>query len=269
MNGLIKRLDPIWIIRSVSIASESFLIDHFMEVITRIYQYEIFKPMMDLVASKACEKKLYFKIIPKKMFNLDEGNCRTIESGVFNKFLNKFIAKKEYTITIRKITPDVIIHEIGHMMEKEAELQLSEGFKNAITSDIKGRNFGNLSLGAAINSVLVKEVANYPIDQIGSELFTRYFQMLAMAKEVSGKAADYAFSLGEVYKAFPATELWMFENLYKRLMPKFNTDIVKASEQYIVPIEEIEHKWSGEKVKSFHGGDKDIRWSKSIKSIKD
>lgn len=269
MKGLIKRVDPLEIIRSASSASERFLIDNFMDVITRVYQYEIFKPMMDLVASKAYEKKLYFKIIPKEMFHLDEGNCLTIEGGVFNKLLNKFVAKKEYTITIRKITPDVIIHEIGHMVEKEAEIELGEGFKKAIISDIKGRNFGNLSLGAAINSVLVNEVKGYPVEQMGSELFTRYFQLLAMAKEVSGKAADYAYNLAEMYKAFPATELWMFDNLYKKLMPKFNTDIVEASKQYIKPIDEIEHKWSDEKIKSVHPDKENKRWIKSIKSIKE
>jgi hypothetical protein len=270
MSNLVVSLDPKNIIQQNSHAAENYLTNHFMEVIAKLYQYEMFKPMMDLVASKAYERRLQFKITPKEMHHLDEGNCKTIESGTFNKILNRILAKKEYTITIRKITPDVIIHEIGHMVEKETNLELTTGFRDSITNDIKSRSYNNVSLGAAINSVLIKEVAAYPIMQIGSELFTRYFQLLAMAKEVSGKAAEYAFNLTEVYKAFPATELWIFNYLYPKLTPHFNTDIVAASRKYITPIDEIKHKWSDEKIRSFHkNGKEKTNWTHSIKSIKD
>lgn len=260
MSSVIQTINPIEIIRKNTSGTEKYLVDNFLEVITKIYAYEIFKPMMDLVTTLCMQGRLNFKLSPKTVFELDEGNCRTVETRGGNKF---------FTITIKKIKPDVIIHEIGHMVENESAIILDASFNRAILSDIHNMMARNISLQTAIKQVMVLQVANYPNNQKGSELFTRYFQLLAMAKEVAGYSAEYAYTVLDVYKAFPLTIDWIWDKLYKPMISRIDLRIAKISQQFIIPIDEIKHKWAGEKVETFHKDKKPNKWSSSIKSIKD
>lgn len=261
MSILVKKFDPIEIIKKSSTARDPSLVNQFIEVIERIYQYELFKPMMDLSSTLCFESRLQFIIEPKEFYMLDEGNCVTIEA-----FGN---TKKKYRITIRKIKADVIIHEIGHMIEKESDTSLDTSFNKAIVADIKNLKTGNISLQSAINDIMISQVAPYPNSQKGSELFTRYFQLLSMSKEVAGFAAEYGYTIAEVYKAFPLLEAWLWDHFYSSMIAKINIDIAKNSTNYIKPISDIKHKWAGEKVTSSHAGRPQPKWSANVKSIKD
>lgn len=260
MSTLTNSSNPLEIIRKQTTASEAYLIDNFIEVIRRIYAYEIFKPMMDLVTTLAMQDRLSFKLSPKTVFELDEGNCQTVESRNGNKI---------FVISIKKIKPDVIIHEIGHMVEHESGIILNASFNKAMITDIHMLATRNISLQTAIKDVMVLQVANYPNNQKGSELFTRYFQLLAMSKEVSGFAAEYAYTVLDVYKAFPLTIDWIWEKLYKPMINRIDVRIAKNSQSFIIPISEIKHKWAGEKIETFHKDKKAGKWSGSVKSIKD
>lgn len=269
MANIQQSTDPLELIRISTSASEEYLTIRFMEVIKKLYQYQVFKPLLDLSVSMIIENRLLFKIQEKTGFELDEGNCQTVESGFFDSIRGIFNKKNRYTITIKKISPDVIIHEIGHMVEGESEIDLSSGFNDAIIADIKDLYQHNLSLTSAIKNILVLQVANYPNNQKAGELFTRYFQLLAMSKEVAGKSIEYSYLISEMYRAFPRTEAWLFENLYKPISAKVNPGVVFASTKYIKPIEEIEHHWAGEKIQSTHHNPSKPTWRKTIKSIKD
>jgi hypothetical protein len=260
MSSLSRSNNPIEIIRQKTSATEPYLIDNFIDVIKKIYAYEIFKPMMDLVTTLAIQGRLTFKLSPKTVFELDEGNCRTVEMRGGNKF---------FTITIKKIKPDVIIHEIGHMIEGESGVSLDATFNRAIITDIHMLATRNISLQTAIKNVMVFQVANYPNNQKGSELFTRYFQLLAMAKEVAGFSAEYSYTVLDVYKAFPLTIDWIWNKLYKPMIARIDIMVAKTSQQFIIPIDEIKHKWADEKVEAFHKEKKGSKWSSNIKSIKD
>jgi hypothetical protein len=257
--SLIKKYPPaIDIIKSQTIAQDSKLLDQFMYYIEKIYQYEFFKPMMDLVTTKCMQSILKFKIMPKQFYELDEGNCMTVEEG----------ARKSYTITIKKITSDVIIHEIGHMIEKESGVQLDINFKRAIFRDLELQNTRNISLKTAIKNIMVAEVAGYPDTQKASELFTRYFQIIAMAKEVAGHTAQYGYSVTEVYRVFSNMEAWTWDYLYKDMIRRVDANIAQQSLIYIKKLEDIRHPWANEKVTSMHKEPTKPTWSKSIKSIK-
>lgn len=265
---------PIEILKSASIAKDSMLLDQLVEIMQSIYRYELFKPIMDMSATLAKEGRLRFVTEPKQFYALDEGNCVTIEGGTFDKFTNIFRSSKNYKITIKKLTADVVVHEIGHMIENESGVSLDSAFLRAVHADISAKHSGNVSLNAAIKQVMIDEVANYIDSHKASELFTRFFQLLAMSKQVAGFGAQYGYRVEDIYKGFPNFTKWLGDVLYPRLISRIDPSIAQNSQSYIIPIEEIKHEWSTQKARSIHGhkapGDKSpSRWSKNVTSIKD
>ncbi|MDF3047953.1 MAG: hypothetical protein K0R73_1071 [Candidatus Midichloriaceae bacterium] len=264
---------PIAILKSASIARDPLLLEELVRIIESVYRYELFKPLMDIAATLALQKRLILIAEPKQFYALDEGNCITIEGGAFDKFTNIFRSNKNYKITIKKMSHDVFIHEIGHMIENESGIMLDADFNKAIHADISVKHSGNVSLNAAIKQVMIDEVANYNESHKASELFTRFFQLLAMSKQVAGFAAEYGYRVEDIYKAFPNFTKWLNSALYPRLNRRVDPQIAISSKAYIVPLEEVKHEWSKEKVKSIHGAPKPgqtfTKWSRGIKSIKD
>ena len=62
MNSLIVNINPIELIKSRTAAENSLNLERFINQITKLYQYEIFKAMLDLVATLCSRGKLSFKI---------------------------------------------------------------------------------------------------------------------------------------------------------------------------------------------------------------
>ena len=262
MHEIDNFIDPIEILLEHTSAKERYLHDDFIDLIKRIYQYEIFKPFLDFVVTACREKRLNFFLEVKGVLDLNEGNCKTIETrGVTNV--------KKYTITIWKITPDVVIHEISHMMEKETGVNLATEFVTALKTDLRNKANFSLTLEEAVKDVLITQVGAYPKNQVNSELFARIFQLFAMSKEVMGKNKSYGFSVIDIYKAFPKIQAWICDTVYSNLIPRINESVAQTSQNYIKPIDQIAQNWANEAVPSFHVDKKDKRWSKSIKSIKD
>ncbi len=266
---------PIEIIKSASVAADSIMLAHLIEIMQSIYKYELFKPIMDISATLAKEGRLKFIAEPKEFYMLDEGNCVTIEGGAFDRFSNIFRSSKKYTITIKKLSYDVVVHEIGHMVEKESGIPLDAAFRKAIYDDISVKHSHNVSLNAAIKQVMVDEVAPYEDSHKLSELFTRFFQLLAMSKQVSGFAAQYGYKVEDIYVAFPNFTKWLGDVLYPNLIKRIDPQIAQSSQAYIIPIEHIKHEWAKERVRSVHGHTSSAsekqptRFSRNIKSIKD
>lgn len=264
-------IEPLQIIKESTLSSDPYLLEQFLKQIEKISQYEIFKPFMDLVTTLCRAKRLSFVIEPKQFFHLDHGHCITIEGGVFDKFTNAFRSSKRYKISIKKISADVIIHEIGHMVEKECSIKLDDAFKEAIAYDMSYKHSSNVSLQSAMKDIMVSELAGYPDDHKLSELFTRFFQIMALAKEVSGLASPYGYRVSDVYKAFPKLNAWLVDILFSVISKFVDEDIAKLSKKYIKAVEDIEHKWSEEKVSSFHktSSTSPKKWSGTVKSIDD
>ena len=256
MSKLTHSFDPINIIKNSTTAKDKIFNEEFITVIQKCYNYAILKPFLDITTTICNLGRLRFEIYPRDFYMLDEGNCRTFQS--FGS------GKKKYIITIRKITADVIIHEIGHMLEKEAEIILDNSFNQALYSDIKNADtVPNKSLQSAIKDVMVDQVRGYPQSQRGAELFTRFFQLLAMSKEIAGFTADYGYKITDFYSAFPEMSDWLVDECYPKFNKLVDPSIANASERYVIPIDQIKHKWSGEKIKSFHGASgKEKSWKR-------
>lgn len=280
-------MDPIKIISNNTYYKEEHLLVRFINVITHLYQYSIFKDILDLVATKAYDNHLKFKISDMTKFDLNEGNCMTIFPDDFlDKMRNKIMSEKKYLINIKKITGEVIIHEIAHMVYNDTEDKLNpQNFMNAITEDISNIDTKNVSLKDAVRNVCVKEVAQYPKEQHIPELFARYFQMIAGTHEITRYGASYAYNMNEVERVFKITYIFITKQLNTMLKNKINNVIADVSRNYIKNVSEIKHRWTGEKIQSFHGAEQINKssndsstdlvkkstktWTKSIKSIGD
>jgi hypothetical protein len=260
---------PIEIIRNNTSAEEESIYNKFIAEITKLYQYNIFKPMLDLVSTLCLKNRLRFNLYDRRFFEFDEGNCKTIEGGTFNKLLNKLKQERSYIITIKKVSNEIIVHEIAHMMEKEAEFSSLHPFVECIMKDIKQQNTNNISLKSAVNQIMITEVDNYHANHKASELFARFFQLVAMTKEVAGFAAQYGYTLHDIYQFFPSTIEFFAGDFHKNIIAKIDIKMAMQSQKYIKPLGDIEHKWSEEKAKSIHSKPNRPQWSKSIKSIKD
>lgn len=267
MSQLENIIDPIKIISSCCSYKSAHLEKDFLHIISKLYQYEIFKPYLDFVSTLCHQKCLRFEIEEKAIYHFDEGNCKTFTT-IIDAFGN---SKKNYVISIKKIMPDVLIHEITHMLENELSIDLESGFASALKTDLSIQSNFTTTLTAVVRTVMIKEVAGYPKDQVNSELFARILQLFAMSKETMGKMATYGYSISDMYKAFRNTNRWIHIHLFRLLYPKIDPQIARASMRLQKPINEIVHNWAQDAIKSFHK-DKappSRKWGSAIKSIKD
>jgi len=146
-----------------------------------------------------------------------------------------------------------------------------QGFAEIVQSDISISASTNVSLQAAVRQIMIKEVGNYKEHHVNSELLARYFQLMAMTKEVSGYGGEYGYNLQDMYRFFLNTSQWIANYMYPRILSKIYQDIALASRDYLKTVDEIQHKWSEERVSSLHGqraGQGRNMWAKTIKSIK-
>jgi hypothetical protein len=239
-------LMPLEAIENILLAGDERMSKDFMSVVRLLYRFDIFKPLLDLCASLAKQKRLTFKMQPRKFYTIDEGNCLTHTSHKDGKI------HRQYIITIKQISGDVIIHEISHMLEKESDIQLDGMFMEAAYSDIGTQHSANVALNALVRRVMVLELETYPKLQHPAELFARFFQVMAMSKDVVGHAADSGHKVEDVYKAFPNIIKWFAEIAYPLFMSKIDAEIAQQSRKYIVPLQDIKHHWSDARVKSKH-----------------
>lgn len=263
--------NPIEIIRSVTKAETSQMELVFIDMIKSLYRFELFKDMLDLCMTIANEGRLKFVVQNKEFYALDEGNCLTIDGGVFDTIRGVFKSKKSYTITIKKLASDVVVHEIGHMFEKESGVSLDNEFMSAIGADISSKFSGNISLQSAIKQIMVDEVVGYKKSHHASELFTRFYQVLAVSKDIAGYSSSYGYKVQDFIKAFPNTIAWAERRLRSVIVGKIDMQVAESTKHMVVPIEEIEHKWTDEKIRAIHGkeGNEASKWSRTVKSNKD
>lgn len=273
MSNIALSSDPIHIIGS-SIEGQDIKLKHkFLSQIKHLYQYQIFKPLLDLAATKIALGQLKFKIHESRFFDLDHGNCKTIiiNEGKFNTFLRKINLRKQYCITIKNVAAEVIVHEIAHMVEQEAKGFNLAAFTNIISTDIKKAVVSNPSLAQALNHIFTQQVSHYAEDQKSSELFARFFQIFAAAKEVAfNKAESYAYNLTQVASVLDTTISYVNNNLISALQEAIDINIARLSTNYIKELSKIEEKWADRRTQSIHGAHSgsNLQWRQSIKSIK-
>lgn len=264
MNIITRTFDPISLFESSCTGSDEKMLKHFSLMIKHLYQYKIFQLILDLTASRIYDKVLTFRLHDQRFFDLDEGNCKTIYGNTINKLFNKVRTQNIYQITIKKLSYEVIIHEIAHMIEKEMKIDLKQ-FINTINYDLSNKPI-SIGLHHKIEQTLITELKAYPANQRDSEMFARYFQILCASKEISGNNSDF-YSIKQALDYFKETTQ-LINTLYDNVMLySIYPDITRISSNFIIDISKVHHKWSEQKVQSIHIG-KTAKWSNAVKSIK-
>jgi hypothetical protein len=76
-----------------------------------------------------------------------------------------------------------------------------------------------------------------------SELFARFFELLAMSRDVGGWG-EYYFTYLEASKFFANTINWFFDTLNPILLKKSDIGIVATSAEFISNLEPYKKKWT-------------------------
>lgn len=188
------------VVNNASNSLDSRLTDDFMKIFQHLYSQTIFKNILDIVATKCSIGQLKFIVQDAKVFDIDAGNCVTMiddKGSVDGK-------RRKYIITIKKLACDVIMHEIGHMLEDELCHLLNMGqFASTIMYEI---NSTPIYMEALVKSLFVDQLKGYPESQHIGELFARFFQFFAGANEFAFQSSIAAqYNLRDAMLTFPRT----------------------------------------------------------------
>jgi len=243
----------------------------FIQSFRQLYQLPILRPMLNVAVSKSQNGCMKFKIEPQRSWDRLNGHCET-QSKVIKK-RGIFSTKCKHIIVIKKICPDIIIHEISHAIEKELKINLNKEFRQSISCDLQQKNYGNHHLLRSVEMVMRNELKNYKLKNVMEELFARYFELIAMSYECGGWGR-YQFYYQDMSDFFVNITKWVKEKLNPLLNSSATGDIKILANDLIKKLEPFKQVWTNEiKSTRFHhsnqedgvGGAK--KWSKTIRPI--
>ena len=228
----------------IETAKKSY-VDDFIYCITELYRIPLFAHMLNAVITKIKHKQAEFKLMPLTNWDRVLGHCATATKEVksLESIFKNGIFSKNYTIVIKKFDPTIIIHEVGHAIEHIANINVAGDFKKNLLADFSANNSNSIQLKSAVKDVMQKQLENYQVEKIMAELFARFFEMLAMSKEVGGWG-NYQFKFEEISVYFSNTMLWANEVLIPILIKNTDEDIENASRDFIKTIEPYKKRWT-------------------------
>lgn len=189
------------------------------------------------------------------------GCCLTQEKVVYHSFLRRFVKHLHFTIALRKIDVGTLMHEITHALERISGMDISADFAFAINKDLEHKEKASINLKRAIEKILFHDLTAYPKNQHNSELLARFYQMLAMSREVGQYDDEFHFQLNDVLSFFKNTVGYIDESFNQVLKTKI-IDEVKENTKKIDFSEEVNSFKS--KLHADHSVGK--KWNKKIKS---
>jgi len=242
-------------------------LDKFVRFFCDLYRIEIFKDGLDLILTKLQENDLRLEVRIIKGWDTDDGCYITETNKVFNNVLGKFFHKIDKKIILKNFTHSVMAHEMGHALAFESKIDLQGEFRQCIALDMKGREAEMVPLRAQIKRLMVDALKSYKEDKFLSELFARYFELLALSRDVHGSGD---FTSAEVMDFFMNTTNFIKKIFNPKIQNYIDPKISKASELTAaqVKLEEPKKKFQ-DSASSFYkktdeGGAKS--WSKNVKS---
>jgi hypothetical protein len=223
--------------------------EKFLKSFEQLYQLEILRPSLNLIVTKIKNGDVEFIIEVSSVWNRLAGHCQT--TGFFEKVKDVVFHRKKHCITIKTITPDVIMHEIAHAIEKEIELDLNTEFRAVLGIDMKDRTASHPNVANAVKSVMRDELKEYDLTNIMSELFARYFELLAMSYECGGYGR-FHFYYKDISGYMEQTTKWVIEKLNPAILKKIDSDVDGYSKDLVGNLKPYEKKWSEERAKSIY-----------------
>lgn len=237
--------------------------EKFLKLFCDLYRIELFKDGLDLVLTKVKEKDLNFEVKIIKGWDTNVGCYLTEQNKVFGNFSNS-IKKK---IILRRLSYNLMAHEMAHALEFESGVNLGEEFRKCIGLDMKDRDPNNLVLKGEIKRLMVEALKAYPPHQFLSELFARYFELLSISRDV---CANGDFTTAEVMDFFANTTNFIKQKFNPLIKAKIDSKIESHTIEIVNQVRITENKQQfQEKVESFHkkATSQGIKsWSSNIKS---
>jgi len=205
----------------------------------QLYQIPILRPSLNLIVTKAKLGLINFKIEPVTLIKKIGGSCKT--ESLFHKMGNIF--SKKHTILIKNITPEIIMHELAHAIEKESGIDLNGDFRKALGFDMKNRQPSNIQLAKAVKIITFNELKKYKAKNYMAELFARYFELLAMSYEVGGWG-KYQFHYADISKYFENTTNWIEQIFNELISKKIDKEILKWSDNLVQNLKPYQKEWT-------------------------
>ena len=227
-----------------------------------LYKIAIFKPSLDLMLTKAEQGMVKFTLQPHDNLNRLHGCCITEEYRLFNKIRNSFVRNFKHTINIKTLSAEVMMHEMAHAVEKESRVQLDREFSKIFRADLINAENSHIHIQTAVRQVILKEIELYPKQQHDSEYFARFYQLLAMSKEISSYHDDFHFKLPEMMNVFRNTITWIDQVFNHKLKHQIATHIEKLTAN--IKFDDELNNFA-RKNKSIHG--KDVKWKRTVGSL--
>lgn len=189
--------------------------DKFERFFCDLYRIEIFKPGLDLILTKLQEKDITFEVKIIKDWDTNLGCYLTEQNKIFNSVLGKFSRQVKKKIIIKNFKHNVLAHEMAHALEFESGINLGKEFNQCLSVDLnipsifaelkakygddkKDESFAakhselnirkadSIALNAQIKRLMFDALKAYKTEQFLSELFARYFELLALTRDVHG-----------------------------------------------------------------------------------
>lgn len=239
----------------------------FFKLFTNLYRIEIFKDGLDLILTKIEEKDLCFEVKIIKGWDTNSGCYLTEQNKVFNKILGNFSNSLKKKIILRRLSYNLIAHEMAHALEFESGVNLGEEFRKSIAFDMKDREPRSIVLKGEIKRLMVDALKAYPQHQFLSELFARYFELLSISRDVC-KNGD--FTTQEVMDFFANTTNFIKQKFNPLIKAKINSKIANHTIEIVNQVRIVENKQQfQEKLESFHKKttNQGVKsWSRNVKS---
>lgn len=238
-------------------------LEKFADYFCKLYRIEIFKDGLDLILTKLQSKELSFEIKKIKGWDTNIGCFLTENSSFFDKTLGKFFHKKSPKIILRKLSYNVLAHEMAHALEYESGLNLGEDFRKAIGFDMKNREPSLLTLKAEKKRLMVEALKAYPQSQFLSELFARYFELLSISRNV---CENGDFATKDVMEFFENTTNFVTKIFNPKIQSKIDKNIANFTKEIALNmVLKNEENHYQQKIESKQKQNQGL-WTKGIKS---
>ena len=239
-------------------------IDRFSTAFRNIYKSTILRPSLDLALTEVQKKHLTFEIKIIKDWDTNFGCYLSEQRKFYNKYIGSWVHKKQSKIILRNLTPSLIAHETAHATEVESGVTLGNEFRQAIGLDMKGRMPKNVAFAAKFKRIIIDGIKPYPQNQVISELFARFFEIIAESRPISPNSA---FTEEEVKDFFINSSNWLSKIFNPKLQSKIDSKIQNQTKN--LQFDDKKYNLFAHKINSFHkrtdsAGKK--TWAANVKS---
>jgi hypothetical protein len=271
MNTSIVKIPPELtnILQSCTNAADLIDQERFVPLFLRLLAEPFLTPLLGCILSGASENRITFQLPkPNAQYHPTEGHCETVAVPLLAGLLQKITPIFKHKIEIRRLIPEVLIHEIAHAIEREAHLVLKDAFLPALTKDLSQLHHAPFPLKQVVNTIMNRELGSYPKAHHEHELFARFYQLSAMSREIAGQNATSGLSILHIRESFLHVMQWHNNILIPILAQKTSPFISQLIDQHLRKNAHspLASGWN-ETIRPRHSQQQGPKWRNSTRSI--